>query len=460
MKKEFWWWMLGILALEVLSLFFMSSKDTGFFISMILSVVLFFVTVHRPVLGLGILGVEYLIGSFGHLLPALRFWFFIAFILGWFVWAIKNTTWKNWNGYLSGRKKYFVLAVLCIYTFLMGWFRQNGEFLFVDANAWMVWFLLLPIIDIAAHHSKYVNRLMAPVLAGLVWLGMKTAVTFYLFSHQLSHLHGWFYVWIRDTRIGEITKITDHAYRIFFQSHIYFIVALLFVLSYFLLHRSSIRTNKGLVWFGSLLGATTFISLSRSLWLGLGAAILLLVAWSRRLVPVILVGVGSFIIVFALTILPPESDPRAMIDMVHARSSSAEPAALSRWQLLPILWEKIKERPIVGSGFGATVSYKSFDPRFASTGGQVTTYAFEWGWMDLWIKFGIAGIVTMLWLLISLGYRLWRSTHPEWIRVAGIASIAAFIVIHMFTPYLNHPLGIFALILGEGLIMSSKNERN
>jgi UDP-N-acetylmuramoyl-L-alanyl-D-glutamate--2,6-diaminopimelate ligase len=50
--------------------------------------------------------------------------------------------------------------------------------------------------------------------------------------------------------------------------------------------------------------------------------------------------------------------------------------------LLPILFDGVKRHPVLGSGFGATVTYKSSDPRVvAATGGVYTNYAFEPGAM-------------------------------------------------------------------------------
>lgn len=121
---------------------------------------------------------------------------------------------------------------------------------------------------------------------------------------------------------------------------------------------------------------------------------------------------------------------------------------------MPILWHKIAEHPFAGSGFGATVTYLSADPRVvAQTGGLYTTYAFEWGWMDLWIKFGVFGVLAFLFLLWRVGRRVSRSPLPEWIRLTMLASLVALSATHFFTPYLNHPLGLFALIVLE-LILS------
>jgi len=42
------------------------------------------------------------------------------------------------------------------------------------------------------------------------------------------------------------------------------------------------------------------------------------------------------------------------------------------------------------------------------------------------------------------------------LRFGAVSSLVALAVLHFFTPYLNHPLGFAFILLGEGLIASSK----
>jgi hypothetical protein len=133
-------------------------------------------------------------------------------------------------------------------------------------------------------------------------------------------------------------------------------------------------------------------------------------------------------------------------------------AAESRWNLLPVLMKKIGQTPILGSGFGATVTYKTEDPRILAQNpsGLYTTYAFEWGWLEHWIKFGILGIPVMLWLLLSVAWRTWKTDGEWWIRAGFVSSLAALGVIHVFTPYLNHPLGFGFLLAAEGWVTANR----
>lgn len=165
-------------------------------------------------------------------------------------------------------------------------------------------------------------------------------------------------------------------------------------------------------------------------------------------------GVALLVIAGILALPIPPVDTASLFGVLSSRANLGEDAAVSRWHLFAVLKDKIKGSPILGYGFGATVTYESKDPRIiAETGGIYTTYAFEWGWLEHWIKFGILGIPVMLWVLISLGWRIWKDEGMEvWLKLSWIGTLAALAAIHMFTPYLNHPLGVLMIIGGEGMV--------
>ncbi|MCK5211552.1 O-antigen ligase family protein, partial [Candidatus Parcubacteria bacterium] len=88
----------------------------------------------------------------------------------------------------------------------------------------------------------------------------------------------------------------------------------------------------------------------------------------------------------------------------RAMQISGEAGVSSRWALLPELLKEIKKTPILGAGFGATVSYRTSDPRVLeqNPNGQYTTYAFEWGFLDIWLKLGLLGLSAYLALIIMI----------------------------------------------------------
>ena len=107
----------------------------------------------------------------------------------------------------------------------------------------------------------------------------------------------------------------------------------------------------------------------------------------------------------------------------------------------------MRERPLAGHGLGKRLTYTTEDPRYIEMNGtdQVTTYAFEWGWHDLFIKFGALGVLVMLWILWSVFAPLVTLTKTDparrWLWAGLAVSVIALALAHTFSPYLNHPLG-------------------
>ncbi len=465
--------MCAIICAEVISFATIFHPAWSGAVAVFLALLVFFLACTRPWLALPILAIEFLIGSKGALFKlggnevrdggiSVRILIFIAFFLGWFIWSVYHNRWSEWKTWIKDRGWYLALALLVFYAVVLG-LIQKSPFMFVDANAWAVWLLLLPVIDLVQFDREKVwNALRPALIAGLMWCGAKTLLVGFMFTHDIAHINSSFYLWLRRSGVGEITQITDHAYRVFFQSQIYFVFALIFWGASWIERKAKkieliafIIASAGLLW-----------SLSRSFWLGLGAGCLALLWLARHswrgiarsmVVSLVALLVGSCLIWSLLAFpWPNGSHGQSFWQMIAARVESNEPGALSRWQLLPKVWNKIQEHPIRGSGFGATITYASADPRAQKAGGQVTAYALEWGWCDVWIKFGILGPLIFVGLLWSLIRRIHKSNLSPGIKHGMIASMVALAVIHFFTPYLNHPLGIAALIFVEGIIEYKK----
>jgi O-antigen ligase len=142
-------------------------------------------------------------------------------------------------------------------------------------------------------------------------------------------------------------------------------------------------------------------------------------------------------------------------------SGGSEEAALaSRWSLLPELWSEIKKYPFSGQGFGTSVTYISSDPRVLQNNpsGEYTTSAFEWGYLDIWLKIGFGGLLTYLFLLIKVIFDAFKKGFLKRQGLYfGLSIAILFLVItNAFTPYLNHPLGIGLFLFASCLIY--KNE--
>jgi len=98
----------------------------------------------------------------------------------------------------------------------------------------------------------------------------------------------------------------------------------------------------------------------------------------------------------------------------------------------------------------------SHDPRNRNEknpDGSVTTYSFEWGWLSIWMKFGILGLLTYLYLILKILIDSVKLAMDKWPNSEGILiislmfSLIAIATIHIFSPYLDHPLGISFIII-------------
>lgn len=457
-----------LVLIEILSVLVVFFPLANGVVAVLLALGCFTIACVRPEWGLTMIAAELLIGSKGGLFRlgadaqnnggiAIRILLFCACMLGWAVWSFREKTWKEWPLFLKDRWIYLVLGLFLVRAFVVG-FVTHPTFVFADANSWGMWLLLLPVLDVVMHRREALTRVIVPtVYAALLWLPLKTLLLFYLFSHAFppSFLN-LVYLWIRRTGVGEITRASGTAYRIFFQSHIY---ALGVVLALWCKQVVVPKLTKG-EWTLLILSlAEILVSLSRSFWLGLaaGGGVLLgwfLVAhresWKRVIKTGIVSSVFAVVLVAGLLVIPLPPGDASLASLVRARLDTGEDAATSRWKLLPMLGQGIQRAPILGSGFGATITYESHDPRIVqTTGGTYTTYAFEWGWLDLWYKLGIGGVVLVLILLFQLGRKSWKMDRQSWISWSILSGLVALAMVHFFTPYLNHPLGFGLLIAIE-----------
>lgn len=376
-----------------------------------------------------------------------------------------------------------LLVIFIAWGVINGLARQN-EFsaLFFDFNGWLYFLTILPATYLLKTEDNF-NRLLLLFLAATIWLSIKTLFLFFIFSHDLPALSYSLYKWVRTSGVGEVTQVQGGFYRIFFQSHIYVLIAYLAslaILAYRFLRQPFSRGNNKknlycLIALNILFFITVLISFSRSFWLALAAGYLLLLFClaliikggggalakilknlSLNLSYFFLTALASLMIIAAILQFPfPE--PLGGFETAHlfsARASETEEAAIaSRWELLGPLWSEIKKEPVGGQGFGASLTYRSKDPRILASPSQgiFTTYAFEWGWLDIWLKVGLFGLLAYLLLLSDLFYRLLllAKRRPEQSIIFNILALTIVVLalINFFTPYLNHPLGIGLIII-------------
>lgn len=457
--------LLTITIIELLSFgayFYSPLKLIG---AILITAITLYLTLKNLENGLLILFAELIIGSKGHLFElgpvSIRMIIFAIIMLAYLIKLFNKEERQRLVLQIKEFKatKYLiVLASFILLALLAAFYHHNNlSNIFADFNAWLFFLLIFPILSVYYQAKTEVyERLKTVAVASFVWLGVETFIILYIFTHNLGIISD-LYLWLRRTGVAEITPTLGSWPRIFIQSQIY--AAIVLVMIPFLKRRSWLLII--LAW------GICLLSMSRSFWLAMVAVLalgfllqLIFFGWSKIWSKIFLV-IGGFLASVALILLvvyfpiPKPGTFSADSFMKRVSLDSGEAAVASRWSLLPVMWQEIVKSPVLGFGYGKTITYKSSDPRVLqnSPDGNYTTYAFEWGYLALWLKLGLLGLLaylTLITITILDGLKKWRKGNV----LAGILSLGVLVlvVVNFFTPYLDHPLGVGYLLLALTLI--------
>ena len=455
-----------------------------FFIIALLALIL---SLRRPEYGLYILLTELFIGSFGYLFYFESGGLKISLRLA--LWLIVMSVWlaKTALSWIKNKKLeiaflksnyfnyFFALFIFIAWGVTNGLINDNSfSNIFFDFNQWLYFLLVFPIFSVL-NNQENLTALKQIFLAAITWLSVKTLVLFYFFSHDFGGFLPAVYLWIRTSGVGEITGIQGGFYRVFLQSQIFILIGI-FILLFAAIRENNKKLLASRFSLLALLLSALLISFSRSFWLGLaaGGIFVWLIALGKLKIKlrqflvfnsmIFLSILASLTLTLGLAFFPwPTTlggfNATALLSD-RATGLTGEAGASSRWQLLPPLWQEIKQAPIMGQGFGATVTYLTSDPRVlaASPSGVYTTYAFEWGWLDVWLKLGILGLLAYLILfakIIFAGLKI--NTALSLSLTGGLIILAA---VNIFSPYVNHPLGIGYLLIAAAMMDSCTKFQN
>ncbi len=429
---------------------------------------------------------ELFVGSTGYLFfvevgsfkLSVRLALFVAVTVVWFV----HTLWKRrslvtpsrywrWYGLLGA------VVVLGVVSALIN--RLPVRDIFFDANGWFYLVFALPLFSVVSAPG-FIQRVLSLFAAATTIMVAKTVFVLFFFSHQFLFIPD-LYRWVRDSRVFEVTDLGKNLFRVFSQGHVFAVLAVVAIMVFLILfsdiqYDRRVQRRLWLALFGTSLVAV--IGFSRSLLLGVFLTVPLLYwflvknsrAGIRRLVhmtgKMLLVLVAVTVLALFIANAPyPWNNPNLKssgASLIEERVTlSDEGGAGSRWALLRPLAREVFEMAhvLTGAGFGARVTYVSGDPRIVqATGGTVSTYAFEWGYLDIWLKVGLVGLIVYALFvsrIVRHGFALWRSQPrtEEGIVAAGLTfAVICLLLVNLTTPYLNHPLGIGFLIIVSGAL--------
>jgi O-antigen ligase len=227
----------------------------------------------------------------------------------------------------------------------------------------------------------------------------------------------------------------------------------------------------------AILIATVFLSLSRSFWLAgiVGALVCVALVLFRARIPArtFFAGVGRGVfaklaaaLLLLIVLFFPYPHYRSgtfggFASLFSSRTTDTADAAIdSRWKLLGPMREMISRAPILGYGFGQKVTFTTDDPRIRAQrpDGHYETFSLEWGWLELWLKMGLLGPLAFLFLFFRLAKGFFRETDgpQRWLAVGFLSALAMLAATHVFSPYLNHPIGLGFLLFAVAFLPETK----
>lgn len=445
-----------------------TGADNIFYLLIILAVLI--LTIKDLRWGFYAVMAELMIGSQGHLFDltvaghqlSLRKGLFITVLL---VWLIGLFFHKGREFFKSKFLSYYLLLfVFIILAAISGPLNNSPVSWFHDFNGWLFWLLAPAAFSVINNYQK-VKEVLTVFFSGLIFLSAKTLYLLILFAYGQPQFVDSVYLWLRNSRLAEPTFIADNLFRIFAPSQIYLLAGFFIALTLLFFDRW-LKIKKNLLWTAvALSGLALMISLSRSYWVGwFGGSIFLLgyLLFKIKIPFKVLVRQTSSLIVMmtvALVFLQALTGNFVQAALgARLGQALSDPAGQSRSQQLKPLTEKIFSQPWLGSGFGAEVSYVSSDPRVLNDhpDGRYTTYAFEWGYLDIWLKLGLFGLLAYFLLMVKIGLAGLKSGPVGIGLAAGLAAIA---ITSVFSPYLNHPLGIGYIIIMSAIIGIEQNAK-
>ncbi len=462
----FWIVLSSVLVAHVVSFFTLGTVAESVMV-VVIGVLVFGLSLWKLEYGLYFAFAELFVGSHGHLFDfgwfSVRMAIFAAVMLAWLV---KFVT-RRIDFFLKDYRiyPYLLLVVSVIIGTAVGLVAGNDKMdVFNDMNAYLFLGYLLPVLSIRWTALRK-RSLLEVLAAGGAWIVVESLALFYVFTHASEDLERLLYIFFRDARIAEITRVSGDVFRVFMQSQ-FTVVIVLIIATAALFYLWQRHVNRNFIAL-SLIGlwAAVILSMSRSFWVGLAAGLGVLGLFvlfskgygfgkfvTRVFLSVLMLGSGVLLLWNLLAVPFPQA--LGVGDFGSILSSRAtdldEAAARSRWSLIGPMMEQIGQSPLAGRGFGTIVEYESDDPRVQKFyGGVATTYAFEWGFLDLWLKMGLLGLAAFVWIFVMYIRSLFGAAKTEehgWLMLALGCGLIALYATHIFSPYLNHPIGLGFLV--------------
>jgi O-antigen ligase len=436
-------------ALRIFSYFFSSPTPLteGSIINSALSIIIVIIAVYLILKndwrGWLIIAVEFLLGGSGNILSiatvSIRTIFLAISMIIFFAQIIYRSQFK---------KTFFkpisipigLLILWSIISSIIG--LRNGHDFGAIASDFIPYLFLLYYYPLTSlfKNNKFLNTCFNILIAAIIANAMFIFITFILFNSETTQLQGAFYHWFRDVAGGKITFLSDGFYRIVLNEHL-----LVIPIALYFLYSQICQPKKNNLIILATFSIILAISLTRIYYLALLIALLFLYSkeyWKNWL-KYSVIFLFSIFIFYSSFFLFASRGLNLGWEYFGLRIGSIvapqiEDSSLSRMVLLPEIIEKIKQKPIIGHGLGASITILS--PVY---GDYITTTHFDWGYLEIISESGIVGLI--IWFLL-IGYLIFSIINNKISKKSPfIAIIIALLIINLTSPAIFHVFGVILI---------------
>ncbi len=347
---------------------------------------------------------------------------------------------------------FFIFLIVSTY---LG-FKNNHNTLFIiqDILPFIFFLLIIPAKEYFSHEkisSHLLNWLLAFVTASSLW----SIFNLLIFRAGFSVLHSPYYNWLRDFTLAKVTYLDAGFWRIVFPEHLLLVPAILFLVYLYLQTK-----NKIILLFLSLANIILALNISRAYLLALLAG-LLVVKYQTKIfiwLKVCTITLFSFIFVFFIINLSVSAGNNLGLNILGLRlpgisQINTDPSANNRLQLLEPIWENIKNSPVFGQGLGLNINFIN------NAGQNISTRHFDWGYLEIWAKFGLIFLVFFISLWLILIKNLLQQTKKQALALACVAALSAILISNIWAQTTLHILGtiFFSLSFAFSQNLKAKN---
>jgi len=423
----------------------------------------------------------------------LALWFFDQYRHGNLRTSLRLDKKLLWLGAAAG---FFLLLEVAV-----AYFQGHGvRAIFQDV--WPFAFLLLifparqffETADGVAKARAILTRLVGVFMIGNAIFGL---ITWGLFVSGQTVLQSPFYKWFRDVLMGKITDLGTGFWRVVEPTHLLIVPLILIIVAWLMAQRKEGRampaeshgaesgakmrewskSSASRWWSWICLTAGLLIlamNLSRAYLLGLALGFLILLAlygWRSWWRPALLSAAIFMALFFGLNLAA--SGGRTIgLELFGLRLGSvvapnSEESSATRMMILPELLKNIKAHPLLGVGFGSSVTYfNSFAQK------DITTRNLDWGYLEMYLELGLLGCLTFLAAVVYLARELWRRAREKsrankfdtvadtvatrQVLTAGLlAGLGALLVINITAGAFLHVYGM--VFLAGAILVLNKN---